>query len=323
MLPVFFSTFSGNRTDGSRGVIASGGPLTVTNSTVANNSAGYSGGAILSGGALTVTNSTFSGNSAGEGGGIANPADGATLMVTNSTFVGNTAAGGGLGGGAIINAGGGLLAVTNSTFYGNRADYGAVSGGGIYNQNFGNSARVTNTIIANSTAGGNCAVGDFGGSVTDGGHNVADDGSCGFTGTLSDTNPMLDPAGLATHGGPTQTIALQAGSSAINAGDESVCAAPPVNNLDQRGYVRPGAGATRCSIGAYEYKAGPASSTCTGDCNGHGEITVDEILTMVNIALGTADASACLAGDAKQDGSITVDEILTTVNNALNGCATS
>src|SRR5438128_9183227 len=54
------------------------------------------------------------------------------------------------------------------------------------------------------------------------------------------------------------------GSPAINAGNETVCAAPPVNNLDQRGFVRPGAGATNCSIGAYEFDSpGPGSSTTT------------------------------------------------------------
>jgi hypothetical protein len=59
---------------------------------------------------------------------------------------------------------------------------------------------------------------------------------------------------------------------------------------------------------------------CTGDCSGNGQVTVDEILTMVNIALGNADVSACTAGDANGSGQITVDEILTAVNNALGGC---
>ena len=61
-------------------------------------------------------------------------------------------------------------------------------------------------------------------------------------------------------------------------------------------------------------------SPCVGDCNGNGTVTVDEILTMVNIALGNTPVTACEAGDANHDGEITVDEILTAVNNALNGC---
>jgi pimeloyl-ACP methyl ester carboxylesterase len=65
----------------------------------------------------------------------------------------------------------------------------------------------------------------------------------------------------------------------------------------------------------------PTPIPCTGDCDGGGKVTVNEIIIMVNIALGNADVSACRAGDASQDGQITVDEILTAVNNALNGCS--
>ncbi len=59
---------------------------------------------------------------------------------------------------------------------------------------------------------------------------------------------------------------------------------------------------------------------CTGDCNADGYVTVDEIITMVNIALGNTDLSACADGDMSGDGQITVDEIITALNNALNGC---
>jgi hypothetical protein len=47
---------------------------------------------------------------------------------------------------------------------------------------------------------------------------------------------------------------------------------------------------------------------------------VDELLVMVNIALGNAPVSDCEVGDTGGDGQITVDEILRAVNNALNGC---
>jgi len=66
--------------------------------------------------------------------------------------------------------------------------------------------------------------------------------------------------------------------------------------------------------------ATPTPIPCVGDCDNSGQVTVDEILTLVNIALGNADVSTCLAGDANHDNQITVDEILTAVNNALNVC---
>jgi hypothetical protein len=243
------------------GIYNGGGPLTVTNSTFSGNGASYGGGIYNGSGPLTVTNSTFSDNSArSDGGGIIN--NGGPLTVTNSTFSGNSAGGDYYGGG--IYSGGGPLTVTNSTFSGNSAEF----GGGIIS--FG-PLTVTNTILANSTSGGNCA-----GSVTDGGHNIDDGTTCGFTGTgctgtsgtsFCNTNPVLDPTGLQNNGGPTETIALEAGSPAINAGDESVCSTTtgtaPVDNLDQRGFVRPGTGAANCSIGAFEANAAPASPTVT------------------------------------------------------------
>ncbi len=63
-----------------------------------------------------------------------------------------------------------------------------------------------------------------------------------------------------------------------------------------------------------------AQAACVGDCDGGGEVTVDEIIRMVNISLEVAPLSECRAGDANGDGSITVDEIIQAVNNALNGC---
>jgi hypothetical protein len=62
------------------------------------------------------------------------------------------------------------------------------------------------------------------------------------------------------------------------------------------------------------------AQACVGDCDSLGGVSIDDILTMVNIALGDTSISACEAGDANGDSQITVDEILTAVNNALNGC---
>lgn len=64
----------------------------------------------------------------------------------------------------------------------------------------------------------------------------------------------------------------------------------------------------------------PPGTLCTGDCSGDGVVTIDEIVTMVNVAMGITNVSACRAGDANRDGEITVDEIIAAVNKALNGC---
>jgi outer membrane protein assembly factor BamB len=64
----------------------------------------------------------------------------------------------------------------------------------------------------------------------------------------------------------------------------------------------------------------PTPRACPGDCDGNGEVTIDELLAMVNIALGTAPMASCEVGDVNRDQAVTIDEILTAVHNALNGC---
>jgi predicted outer membrane repeat protein len=187
------------------------------------------GGAIYNfpGGTLTVSTSTFSGNGGYYigGGGIENRG---TATVSNSTFSGNNTK----FGGGIENFG--ALTVSNSTFSGNSA---WAHGGGIWSSG---TVTLKNTIVAGNT-GGNC-YGAIGGD-----HNLSDDGTCpGING-----NPLLGP--LQDNGGPTHTMALRGGSAALDAADDAVCAAAPVNNLDQRGVARPQG--AHCDIGAYE--AGP------------------------------------------------------------------
>ncbi|MGH3428315.1 MAG: hypothetical protein ACRDQZ_12240, partial [Mycobacteriales bacterium] len=62
---------------------------------------------------------------------------------------------------------------------------------------------------------------------------------------------------------------------------------------------------------------------CAGDCNGDGTVTVSELITLVDLALGTTDPSTCLAAGANGDRQITIAEIVEAVGNALNGCPDS
>ncbi|MBI3785930.1 MAG: hypothetical protein HY270_21260 [Deltaproteobacteria bacterium] len=65
---------------------------------------------------------------------------------------------------------------------------------------------------------------------------------------------------------------------------------------------------------------GRVDAACVGDCGGDGEVTVEEILTGVNIALGTLPLTSCSNFDANGDGEVTVDELIRAVNAALVGC---
>ncbi len=69
----------------------------------------------------------------------------------------------------------------------------------------------------------------------------------------------------------------------------------------------------------------PGPRPCVGDCDDDGEVTVNELIRMVNMALGTSvcgegEVQQCLAGDSNCDCEITVDEIIQGVNNTLGGC---
>ncbi len=66
--------------------------------------------------------------------------------------------------------------------------------------------------------------------------------------------------------------------------------------------------------------AGSARATCPGDCNGDGVVTVPEVVTVVNIALGSLPPSACPAADVAGDGSVGVGDAILAVQAALSGC---
>jgi len=201
---------------------SSTGTVSVTNCTISGNMAPLDGGGIFNSGTIIVTYSTLTGNSTvgGLGGGIANYG---TLKVINSTLSGNSAS----GGGGISNTGGGAVSLTNSTLSGNSAS----NGGGISTSG---TVNVNNTIIANSTGGDVFRVS----GTVNASYSLIEDGLTAVNGTNSNNrtgDPNLGP--LTNNGGPTQTHALQYGSSAINAGSNALAvdASSVALTTDQRG----------------------------------------------------------------------------------------
>lgn len=61
-------------------------------------------------------------------------------------------------------------------------------------------------------------------------------------------------------------------------------------------------------------------NACVGDCDGDGQVLVDELVRGVTVALGGADLEECGAFDRNFDAAITVDELLVAVTAALSGC---
>jgi predicted outer membrane repeat protein len=217
-------TISGNATNELGGGI-NAGTATLTTTTVSGNSAATGGGLFVTGTAM-LTRSTVSDNKAGgDGGGLY----AFTATLSNSTFAGNTAY-----------TGGGVFASTATLVNCTVAENLAHTGGGLYRAGGGASFALKNTIVALNLIDFNGSGPDLSGDFTSQGHNLIGDGSggIGFTdGTNGDfvgssanpIDPKLGP--LANNGGPTKTMALLAGSPAIDHGDNAGIPA-----TDQRGF---------------------------------------------------------------------------------------
>jgi hypothetical protein len=85
-------------------------------------------------------------------------------------------------------------------------------------------------------------------------------------------------------------------------------------------------GTAEARVGSVMPPSRAAASTatgCVGDCNDDGEVTIDELLLGVNIALDEQPLASCPAFDGNQGGAVTIDVLIAAVNNALSGCATT
>jgi hypothetical protein len=59
---------------------------------------------------------------------------------------------------------------------------------------------------------------------------------------------------------------------------------------------------------------------CVGDCDNSDTIEIGELITGVNISLGSRPLTACEDLDANDSGAIEVNELVSAVNGALLGC---
>ncbi len=217
--------------------------VTISRSTISGNTTdlGASGG---SGGgahfqlqdALTITDSTISGNTARDEGGL-NAAAKNRLTITNSTITGNTAEND--AGGLRTDSNAGLI--RSSTIAGNTAPFGAnLSPGCCIAPGPTRELRFQGTVIADRHGGGDDCDAPTPTIISLGG-NLEEGNTCGLSAAAGD-QINIDPklGSLAANGGPTMTLALRAGSRAINRGKGCPAA-------DQRGTPR-----KKCDAGAYE-----------------------------------------------------------------------
>jgi hypothetical protein len=234
------------------------GTVTIADTTVSDNDGdgGSGAGAANNGsGTLNILDSTFAGNYNDIfGGGVL--ADGAgAIDIVDSTFDDNSS----FNGGAISTSFEGTvgpITIVDSTLASNRAGN---SGGDIYNA-IDATITVTGSILTSASgSSASCSA-----AVTDGGYDIDDGTSCGFSGGTDHNSTDPELGALASNGGPTQTMALDTGSPAIDAGQSGAACTSVNGSEDQRGFVRPDIAGTACDIGAYEFGAAAPTPTPAG-----------------------------------------------------------
>jgi hypothetical protein len=254
---------SGNTSSSGAGVIVDG-TLNLARANIVNNTStgNFLGGAGIhvSGGTLNLSDSTVSdnhstGTSGGPGGGVAVTSTSSALSLTNSTISANRA---NTSGGGLAHPDANSVTLTNVTIANNTADAdgnGSGDGGGL-DIDTSTPIRLRNTIVATNSTGPvgaspDCATGG-GAFLTRLGYVLLRNQSgCALggagddaTGFQTGADPLLGP--LTLNGGTTQTMALLAGSPALDAIPVASCVVP----ADQRGVSRPQGNG--CDIGAFE-----------------------------------------------------------------------
>jgi hypothetical protein len=214
---------------------------------VSNASDALAGGAYIQGSPLSISGSTFRDNEAAGYAGLALFGYGGVLegSIVNSTFVGNTARTG--LGGAMSIAAATALTLENVTIARNSAPCDVCFAAGIANDS-GDVLTLNNVVFEDNIGGNIYNPWAMLHPAANGAANLQWPQSRGSGQTETPVAPgtLFAAAGLgdpADNGGPTQTMALGAGSPAVDAGTTS--GALP---HDQRGLPRVGA----VDIGAYE-----------------------------------------------------------------------
>lgn len=65
--------------------------------------------------------------------------------------------------------------------------------------------------------------------------------------------------------------------------------------------------------------AATAQQPCVGDCNGNGQVSINELISCVNIGIGRANLATCPICDGDGGGQVEIGEVITAVNIGLGG----
>lgn len=118
--------------------------------------------------------------------------------------------------------------------------------------------------------------------------------------------------GSVTAGG---AVGLRSGnpSGAVGSLGFTIGQASPVGSSE-------GAGTGTTLTSGFWPVTGGAGPSCAGDCNGDGQVLIDELVLGVTIALGAGPLEGCPAL-ADMDGRVGIAQLVGGVNSALNECS--
>lgn len=278
---------------GAGGGLYSLGELSVRSSWVHDNGAVADGGGIYSRATAIISNTILDSNLAlGDGGNLYSGAadESATLALASSELrAGQARYGGGLFNQGRLDVGSVSLALNSATLGG--AIYSAAltatvrllnvtlaantqqtPAAGAAITNAGAALQLGNTIVGVNGPGDSCA-----GPISSAGYNIDAGASCGLgaPGDLPSTDPLLGALPAAAQA--PATFPLLAGSPALNAGSNLLCAPRDIAG-------RPRPHGLACDIGAYERNTGPAA--------------IGESYTVAEDSVLTLAAPGLLANDA-------------------------
>lgn len=302
ILSVTNSTFTENEANNG-GAILSNAQLSVTNSSFISNTAAETGGGIrVSGGTATIRDSTIANNTSFQSPAI-QVQGAATADIVNSTIADNIATN--AYGGIIMTGAGTIVTMTNTTVSSNTSPSISsavfVFNGAVLNMN--------NSIFANTLIGWDCF--NNGGTVnfSPGLSNlIENDGgnACGTAGTdYIEADPVL--GALQNNGGDVETMALGAGSVAINAGDNTAATGL---TTDARGAGFPRQIAGTVDLGAFENQQATSVEFASATDSGTESVANPTILTLTT-SDGEVSAAAITVELAVSGGTLTDDYTVT------------
>ncbi len=109
-------------------------------------------------------------------------------------------------------------------------------------------------------------------------------------------------------------------AAAPPAGGEGIGASRAVVAADIDGDGRPDVAVLSLAGDAVTIALTNAAPACVGDCNVDGTVAINELISGVNIAIGSQPLSGCPAFDSNNSGTVTIDELVGAVRAALEGC---